>query len=62
MVKQINIELPDFCEGCNLFSLESEKVQGINLDGSVTTMEYHTCEHKDFCVYQYSRMTSNKVI
>ncbi len=58
MKKQINIELPDFCEGCKQFELECKKVHASNLDGDTITMDYYSCRHRDFCCYQHRRLDS----
>lgn len=56
MEKQIKIELPDFCEGCEKFSLTHEEIHAKSIDGDTITMGYYSCEHKDFCCYQYRRV------
>ena len=58
MKKQINIDLPDFCENCEKFVLEQEEVHARDLDGNTIILPYYSCSNKDFCCYQYRRLTN----
>lgn len=58
MEKQIKIELPDFCEDCKKFILSYEEVHARDIDGNPITLPYYSCSNKDFCCYQYRRLTA----